>query len=94
MLCGVVLISEFCVLRTPGLESFEITSGIVSGALFPASKQDADPLKSGVMALTVKAFLCNKEPWPRDRSGCYFSKRSAAKAVEVSLSSHCNARGK
>jgi hypothetical protein len=57
------LISEFCVLRTSGLESFEITSRVVSRALFPASKQDADPLKSdgangGVMALTVKALLC------------------------------------
>jgi hypothetical protein len=45
------------------LESFEITSRVVSGALFPANKQDADPLKGDrakgrVMALTVKALLC------------------------------------
>ena len=60
---GVHLISEFCVLRTSGLESFEITSRVVSGAVFPASKQDADPLKGDrangrMMALTVKALLC------------------------------------
>ena len=51
------------------MESFEITLRVVSRALFPASKQDADPLKSdrangGVMALTVKALLCTMSLGP------------------------------